>query len=101
MTTTTPDRSLDAWTARAFAEAVGVPTEIAEQVLEDTVRDGLAVRISFRDVVVYVPGDLVQTLTRADVFPVTAAERGAMVRQLVARERARRLIAGDEKGGNR
>lgn len=99
MTTTTPDHRLDAWTARAFAEALDMSEATAAKALEQTVADGLAVRISWRDVVVYVPGDLVTTLTRAEVLPVSGSEKRDLVRQLAARERARRLTARDAKDG--
>lgn len=101
------ERQLDAWTPRAFREALALP-EIAddltaERLLDELVGDGLLVRISQDSRTLYIPGDLVPVLEGLGIAPVEGerlAERRAEVRQLAARERVRRLKRDgrDEKG---
>lgn len=108
MSDTPARRALDAWTPRAFREALGMP-EIAddltaERLLDELVGDGLLVRISQDSRTLYIPGDLVPVLEDLGIAPVEGeriAERRAEVRQLAARERVRRLKRDgrDEKDG--
>lgn len=68
------ERQLDAWTPRAFREALAMP-EIAddltaERLLDELVGDGLLVRISQDARTVFVPGDLVPVLEDLGIAPV-------------------------------
>lgn len=103
------EHTLDAWTPRAFREALALP-EIAddltaERLLDELVGDGLLVRISQDSRTVYVAGNLAEVLEGLDVAPVEGerlAGRRADVRQIVARERVRRLKRdGRDEKGNR
>lgn len=92
---------LDAWSPRAMAEAIGLDPLGVEQLLDQTVGEGLAVRVSQGRSSWYIPGDLREVLSDLGVTPVEGdrlAERTRYAREVAARARARALTERDSKG---
>ena len=93
-----------AWTARALADALSAPQDVAERALEDAVTAGECVRVASAGSVFYVAGPLRDVLETLGALPVDATDVEVLRRQhgvaptstrastAMIRKRVRRLL---------
>jgi len=86
----TATKTLDAWTVRTLADAIGAPEDVTEHVLDRDVADGRCVRITSGTTAYYVPGALRDTLADIGAEPV----EGERFRVRRAEARRHRVAAG-------